>query len=199
MGDWLPPEVSFILYWLYSLLYSWSTVNIFSVCHNVLCPFFYGTNFNLKHSEFIFGCLLSNHKKKWFLILSSMYIDRYCATESLSSLVKQHIPGATLLQQNDQQLVYSLPFKDMDKFSGITYLQFLGLWTRIDPNLVRSKVKLGLNYRAGLFLCYISGWFHFRAFVSELRIIFCTKLIQILMVICVSWIMVSHRNYLFTL
>lgn len=50
-----------------------------------------------------------------------MYIDKYCATESLSSLVKQHIPAATLLQQNDQQLVYSLPFKDMDKFSGITY------------------------------------------------------------------------------
>lgn len=48
-----------------------------------------------------------------------MYIDRYCATESLSSLVKQHIPAATLLQQNDQQLVYSLPFKDMDKFSGM--------------------------------------------------------------------------------
>lgn len=50
-----------------------------------------------------------------------MYIDQYCATESLSSLVKQHIPGATLLQQNDQQLVYSLPFKDMDKFAGITF------------------------------------------------------------------------------
>lgn len=50
-----------------------------------------------------------------------MCIDRYCATESLSSLVKQHIPGATLLQQNDQQLVYSLPFKDMDKFAGITF------------------------------------------------------------------------------
>lgn len=55
-----------------------------------------------------------------------MYVDRYCATESLSSLVEQHIPGATLLQQSDQQLVYSLPFKDMDKFSGITYFEFLG-------------------------------------------------------------------------
>ena len=53
-----------------------------------------------------------------------MYIDRYCATESLSSLVKQHIPAATLLQQNEQQLVYSLPFKDMDKFSGIPYFWF---------------------------------------------------------------------------
>ncbi|XP_012517680.1 PREDICTED: ATP-binding cassette sub-family A member 5 [Propithecus coquereli] len=57
-------------------------------------------------------------KSKWGIgYRLSMYIDKYCATESLSSLVKQHIPGATLLQQNDQQLVYSLPFKDMDKFS----------------------------------------------------------------------------------
>ncbi|KAK2494391.1 hypothetical protein MC885_007675 [Smutsia gigantea] len=59
-------------------------------------------------------------KSKWGIgYRLSMYIDRYCATESLSSLVKQHIPGATLLQQSDQQLVYSLPFKDMDKFSGL--------------------------------------------------------------------------------
>uniref|UniRef100_A0A5F9D279 Cholesterol transporter ABCA5 n=1 Tax=Oryctolagus cuniculus TaxID=9986 RepID=A0A5F9D279_RABIT len=57
-------------------------------------------------------------KSKWGIgYRLSTYIDRYCATESLSSLVKQHIPGATLLQQNDQQVVYSLPFKDMDKFS----------------------------------------------------------------------------------
>ncbi|XP_008584839.1 PREDICTED: ATP-binding cassette sub-family A member 5 [Galeopterus variegatus] len=59
-------------------------------------------------------------KSKWGIgYRLSMYIDRYCATESLALLVKQHIPGATLLQQNDQQLVYSLPFKDMDKFSGL--------------------------------------------------------------------------------
>ncbi|XP_023067719.1 ATP-binding cassette sub-family A member 5 isoform X2 [Piliocolobus tephrosceles] len=59
-------------------------------------------------------------KSKWGIgYRLSMYIDKYCATESLSSLVKQHIPAATLLQQNDQQLVYSLPFKDMDKFSGL--------------------------------------------------------------------------------
>uniref|UniRef100_A0A2K6NFS8 Cholesterol transporter ABCA5 n=1 Tax=Rhinopithecus roxellana TaxID=61622 RepID=A0A2K6NFS8_RHIRO len=59
-------------------------------------------------------------KSKWGIgYRLSMYIDKYCATESLSSLVKQHIPAATLLQQNDQQLMYSLPFKDMDKFSGL--------------------------------------------------------------------------------
>lgn len=59
-------------------------------------------------------------KSKWGIgYRLSMHIDRYCAIESLSSLVKQHIPGSTLLQQNDQQLVYNLPFKDMDKFSGL--------------------------------------------------------------------------------
>nr|XP_020039050.1 ATP-binding cassette sub-family A member 5 isoform X2 [Castor canadensis] len=59
-------------------------------------------------------------KSKWGIgYRLSMYIDRYCAMESLSSLVRQHIPRATLLQQDDQQLVYSLPFKDMDKFSGL--------------------------------------------------------------------------------
>ncbi|XP_013358686.1 PREDICTED: ATP-binding cassette sub-family A member 5 [Chinchilla lanigera] len=59
-------------------------------------------------------------KSKWGIgYRLSMYIDRYCATESLSSLVRQHVPGATLLQQDDQQLVYSLPFKDMDKFAGL--------------------------------------------------------------------------------
>ncbi|KAK7822634.1 hypothetical protein U0070_001982 [Myodes glareolus] len=59
-------------------------------------------------------------KSKWGIgYRLSMHIDRYCATESLSSLVRQHIPAAAVLQQNDQQLVYSLPFKDMDKFSDI--------------------------------------------------------------------------------
>lgn len=59
-------------------------------------------------------------KSKWGIgYRLSMYIDRYCATESLSSLVRQHIPAAAMLQQNDQQIVYSLPFKDMDKFSGL--------------------------------------------------------------------------------
>ncbi|XP_028935962.1 ATP-binding cassette sub-family A member 5 isoform X1 [Ornithorhynchus anatinus] len=59
-------------------------------------------------------------KSKWGIgYRLSMHIDRYCIVESLSSLVTQHIPGANLLQQTEQQLVYSLPFKDMDKFSGL--------------------------------------------------------------------------------
>lgn len=55
-----------------------------------------------------------------FLFFYSMHIDRYCNTEGTASLIRQHIPEATLLKQNEEQLVYALPFKDMDKFSGIT-------------------------------------------------------------------------------
>ncbi|KAM6175512.1 cholesterol transporter ABCA5 [Erethizon dorsatum] len=59
-------------------------------------------------------------KSKWGIgYRLSLYVDRCCAIESLSSLVKQHTPGATLSQRGDQQLVYSLPFKDVDKFAGL--------------------------------------------------------------------------------
>uniref|UniRef100_A0A8C9EDL3 Cholesterol transporter ABCA5 n=1 Tax=Phocoena sinus TaxID=42100 RepID=A0A8C9EDL3_PHOSS len=78
-------------------------------------------------------------KSKWGIgYRLSMYIDRCCATESLSSLVKQHIPAATLLQQSDQQLVYSLPFKDMDKFSGL----FAALDTRSDLGVISYGVSM---------------------------------------------------------
>lgn len=127
MGDWLSPEVSFILYWFHSLFLAYCY--IFWVCLSVLWPFFYGTHLNIQNLLLVVYWVII--KKWWFLVSSSMYVDRYCATESLSSLVEQHIPGATLLQQSDQQLVYSLPFKDMDKFSGITYFEFLGSWTKI--------------------------------------------------------------------
>ncbi|XP_033703106.1 cholesterol transporter ABCA5 isoform X2 [Tursiops truncatus] len=78
-------------------------------------------------------------KSKWGIgYRLSMYIDRCCATESLSSLVKQHIPAATLLQQSDQQLVYSLPFKDMDKFSGL----FAVLDTHSDLGVISYGVSM---------------------------------------------------------
>nr|XP_030693914.1 ATP-binding cassette sub-family A member 5 isoform X2 [Globicephala melas] len=78
-------------------------------------------------------------KSKWGIgYRLSMYIDRCCATDPLSSLVKQHIPAATLLQQSDQQLVYSLPFKDMDKFSGL----FAALDTHSDLGVISYGVSM---------------------------------------------------------
>ena len=55
-----------------------------------------------------------------------MHIDAYCNTEATTSLIRQHIPAASLIQENDEQLVYTLPLKDMDKFAGID--GFVVLW-----------------------------------------------------------------------
>ncbi|CAM5096965.1 unnamed protein product [Natator depressus] len=59
-------------------------------------------------------------KTKWGIgYRLSMHIDGYCNIEATTALIRQHIPGASLVQQNELQLVYTLPFKDMDKFSGL--------------------------------------------------------------------------------
>ncbi|XP_042305633.1 cholesterol transporter ABCA5-like [Sceloporus undulatus] len=59
-------------------------------------------------------------KTKWGIgYRLSMQIDRYCNTEGTASLIRQHIPEASLLKQNEEQLVFALPFKDMDKFSAL--------------------------------------------------------------------------------
>ncbi|XP_066469630.1 cholesterol transporter ABCA5-like [Tiliqua scincoides] len=59
-------------------------------------------------------------KTKWGIgYRLSMHIDRYCNTEGAASLIRQHIPEASLLKENEEQLVYALPFKDMDKFSAL--------------------------------------------------------------------------------
>lgn len=57
----------------------------------------------------------------YIYVFLSMHIDRYCNTEATASVIRQHIPGSSLLKQNEEQLIYALPFKDMDKFSGITF------------------------------------------------------------------------------
>ncbi|XP_062976127.1 cholesterol transporter ABCA5-like [Elgaria multicarinata webbii] len=59
-------------------------------------------------------------KTKWGIgYRLSMQIDRYCNTEGTASLIRQHIPGSVMLKQNEEQLLYALPFKDMDKFSAL--------------------------------------------------------------------------------
>uniref|UniRef100_A0A2D4LJI6 Cholesterol transporter ABCA5 n=3 Tax=Micrurus TaxID=8634 RepID=A0A2D4LJI6_9SAUR len=59
-------------------------------------------------------------KTKWGIVYRlSMHIDRYCNTEATASVIRQHIPGSSLLKQNEEQLIYALPFKDMDKFSAL--------------------------------------------------------------------------------
>ncbi|XP_042688868.1 cholesterol transporter ABCA5 [Centrocercus urophasianus] len=59
-------------------------------------------------------------KSKWGIgYRLSMHIDAYCNTEATTSLIRQHIPTASLIQENTQQLVYTLPLRDMDKFAGL--------------------------------------------------------------------------------
>lgn len=64
----------------------------------------------------------------------SMHIDAYCNTEATTSLIRQHIPAASLIQENAEQLVYTLPLKDMDKFAGIRlFTLLLGCRKEIHP------------------------------------------------------------------
>uniref|UniRef100_A0A8C3V6W8 Cholesterol transporter ABCA5 n=1 Tax=Catharus ustulatus TaxID=91951 RepID=A0A8C3V6W8_CATUS len=59
-------------------------------------------------------------KSKWGIgYRLSMHIDAYCDAEAATALIRQHIPAASLLQQSHEQLVYSLPLRDMDKFPGL--------------------------------------------------------------------------------
>lgn len=69
----------------------------------------------------MFGAVLvqSGFDPQSLLCFCSMHIDAYCNTEATTSLIRQHIPAASLIQENDEQLVYTLPLKDMDKFAGI--------------------------------------------------------------------------------
>lgn len=69
----------------------------------------------------MFGAVLvqSSFKPQFLVCFFSMHIDAYCNTEATTSLIRQHIPAASLIQENDEQLVYTLPLKDMDKFAGI--------------------------------------------------------------------------------
>ncbi|XP_053149562.1 cholesterol transporter ABCA5-like isoform X2 [Hemicordylus capensis] len=77
-------------------------------------------------------------KRKWGIgYRLSMHIDRYCNTEGTASLIRQHIPGASLLKQNEEQLVYALPFKDMDKFSA--------LFSDLDSHLHLGVISYGAS------------------------------------------------------
>ncbi|XP_058029043.1 cholesterol transporter ABCA5-like isoform X4 [Ahaetulla prasina] len=59
-------------------------------------------------------------KTKWGIGYHlSMQIDRYCNTEGTAFLIRQHIPGASLLKETEEQLVYALPYKDTDRFAAL--------------------------------------------------------------------------------
>ncbi|XP_069055940.1 cholesterol transporter ABCA5 isoform X1 [Pleurodeles waltl] len=59
-------------------------------------------------------------KTKWGVgYRLSLDINKICDVEAVTSLIRGHTAGSKLLQQHEHELVFTLPFKDMDKFSGL--------------------------------------------------------------------------------
>lgn len=84
-------------------------------------------------------------------VFSSMHIDAYCNIEATTSLIRQHIPGASLMQQNEEQLVYTLPFRDMDKFSGMT-ITAIQCWA----SMGKKSIELFVTHTIFRQVCYFS-------------------------------------------
>lgn len=47
-----------------------------------------------------------------------MSISDRCETDKIGSLVERHVPKATLSQQQEAELTFTLPFESMDTFPG---------------------------------------------------------------------------------
>ncbi|XP_048221136.1 ATP-binding cassette sub-family A member 9 [Perognathus longimembris pacificus] len=59
-------------------------------------------------------------KKKWGIGYHlSLHLNEMCDPESITTLVKQHIPDAKLTAQNGEKLVYILPFERTNKFPDL--------------------------------------------------------------------------------
>ncbi|XP_012893511.1 PREDICTED: ATP-binding cassette sub-family A member 9 [Dipodomys ordii] len=59
-------------------------------------------------------------KKKWGIGYHlSLHLNEMCDPESVTTLVKQHIPDAKLTAQNEGKLVYILPFERTNKFPDL--------------------------------------------------------------------------------
>lgn len=48
----------------------------------------------------------------------SLHLNEMCDPDSITSLVKQHIPDAKLTAQSEEKLVYILPLERTNKFPG---------------------------------------------------------------------------------
>uniref|UniRef100_A0A6P5LJ15 ATP-binding cassette sub-family A member 9-like n=1 Tax=Phascolarctos cinereus TaxID=38626 RepID=A0A6P5LJ15_PHACI len=59
-------------------------------------------------------------KKKWGIGYHlSLHRNENCDSETITSLVKHHIPDAKLREESEEKLVYTLPFERMDKFPDL--------------------------------------------------------------------------------
>lgn len=48
----------------------------------------------------------------------SLHLNEMCDPDSITSLVKQHVPDAKLRAQSEEKLVYILPLERTNKFPG---------------------------------------------------------------------------------
>lgn len=53
-----------------------------------------------------------------FFLNVSLHLNEMCDPDSITSLVKQHIPDAKLTAQSEEKLVYILPLERTNKFPG---------------------------------------------------------------------------------
>ncbi|MEE6526766.1 hypothetical protein FKM82_027605, partial [Ascaphus truei] len=59
-------------------------------------------------------------KSKWGVgYRLSMDIETSCDVDALSALISEHVEGASLTRQLEQSLLYALPLRHIDKFSGL--------------------------------------------------------------------------------
>uniref|UniRef100_A0A8C8RLL9 ABC transporter domain-containing protein n=1 Tax=Pelusios castaneus TaxID=367368 RepID=A0A8C8RLL9_9SAUR len=78
-------------------------------------------------------------KKKWGIGYHlRMHVREFCNSESISSLVREYIPDATFTGQTENELSYTLPLENVDKFPAL----FCGLDSHSDWGIINYGVSM---------------------------------------------------------
>uniref|UniRef100_A0A674K916 ABC transporter domain-containing protein n=1 Tax=Terrapene triunguis TaxID=2587831 RepID=A0A674K916_9SAUR len=74
-------------------------------------------------------------KKKWGI---GYHLSEVCDSENMISLVRQYIPDATFTGQSENELSYTLPLENVDKFPDL----FCGLDSHSDQGIINYGVSM---------------------------------------------------------
>uniref|UniRef100_A0A674K6N8 ABC transporter domain-containing protein n=1 Tax=Terrapene triunguis TaxID=2587831 RepID=A0A674K6N8_9SAUR len=78
-------------------------------------------------------------KKKWGIGYHlRMHVSEVCDSENMISLVRQYIPDATFTGQSENELSYTLPLENVDKFPDL----FCGLDSHSDQGIINYGVSM---------------------------------------------------------
>ncbi|XP_074871065.1 ATP-binding cassette sub-family A member 9-like isoform X2 [Carettochelys insculpta] len=78
-------------------------------------------------------------KKKWGIGYHlRMHVSEHCNSESMISLIRQYIPDATFTAQSENELSYTLPLENVDKFPDL----FHGLDSHSDQGIINYGVTM---------------------------------------------------------